>query len=281
MNVPLERCWAIAPGYVPELCVSSSRLEALQERRIDARPADDPLEIVADTVAVIPVRGILTRKRSIFQSIFGGYSMTEIRAAVVRASRDDRVRQIVLRIDSPGGTVSGTQELADAVGAAAQTKPVIAQVDGQATSAAYWVASQATEIRAGSMDLVGSIGVLAVYYDLSEAYSDGGIKPVVFSTGEHKAMGVPGVEITDEQVAQYQTLVDGMFADFQSAVQTGRKLGAATMQKYADARIVMARDATGELVDAVRTFEQTMAGILDRAGREQATRAARARLARS
>src|SRR5574338_41160 len=96
---------------------------------------------MAGDVAVVPLSGVLAKKMNLFADISGGTSTEMIGAAVRAAAADPKARAIVLAVDSPGGTVDGTQALAATVRAAAGAKPTVAWADGQAASAAYWVAA--------------------------------------------------------------------------------------------------------------------------------------------
>src|SRR5574340_440020 len=132
---------------------------------------------LAGDVAVVPLSGVLAKKMNLFADISGGSSTEMIGAAVRAAAADPKARAIVLAVDSPGGTVDGTQALAAAVRAAAGAKPTVAWVDGQAASAAYWVAAAADAVYAGAAtDVLGSIGVVATHKDISAAEAQMGIK---------------------------------------------------------------------------------------------------------
>jgi ClpP class serine protease len=110
-----------------------------------------------------------------------------------------------LDIDSPGGTVAGTPELAAAVSALDQKKPVYAFSSGLMASAAYWIASQARAIYATPSAQVGSIGVVQAVVDRSAAINAAGIKVEVFSVGKYKAMGAPGTPLTDDITLSRET----------------------------------------------------------------------------
>src|SRR5699024_4511213 len=127
-----------------------------------------------------------------------------IRAAVQSAMADDAVDNIVLVIDSPGGSTAALSDLGDTIAWAREHKTIISQVDTMAASAAYYVAAQTSKIYAGRMDLVGSIGVRMTLYDYSKAFGDAGIKAIPIDTGEFKSAGEIGTEITEAQIAEFQ-----------------------------------------------------------------------------
>ena len=110
---------------------------------------------VMDGVAIINLQGTMMKHLS---SMEEGASTVKVRHALRSAVRDSMVNSIVLRIDSPGGTVAGTKDLADDVRRANEKKRVVAYVEDMCASAAYFVASQADQIYVNDMAVVGSIG---------------------------------------------------------------------------------------------------------------------------
>ena len=116
---------------------------------------------MSGSTATIPVGGVILRKVPEFFSFFGieATSTEEIDALIRMAMADDQVTDIRLNINSPGGTIAGVDELAATIRKARDTKPIKAVVQDLAASAAYWIASQATEIEASRTSFIGSIGV--------------------------------------------------------------------------------------------------------------------------
>jgi len=214
-----------------------------------------------DKIAIVELSGPLMKQVS---SLSGGTSTVQARAQIHRAARDDSVAAIVLRIDSPGGTVSGTQDLADEVAAAAKRKPVVAYIEDLGASAAYWIASQASKVYAANKTtLVGSIGTYAVLYDMSARAAMLGVKVHVIRAGDHKGAGTPGTEITPEQLARWQTIVGSLNEQFLQGVAQGRKLPLARVQQLAtgDVHVGEAAQALG-LIDGVQSFDATLAQLI-------------------
>lgn len=219
--------------------------------------------VAVDFTAVIPVMGVLMRREGTFQPYIT--DVDDVRAAVNAAANDPKVRNIVMVIDSPGGSVEGLHELGQAVASAAKSKPVIAQVEGMAASAGFYIASQASKVFAGPADTVGSIGTVLVVTDMSKMAEQMGIRVVVISTGEFKGTGTPGTELTDSQEAYLQGIVDAYFADFKQAVRKGRKMSKEDVDAAADGRIFMAKDALRMgLIDGISSLEQTLSGFVDK-----------------
>lgn len=222
-----------------------------------------PLQIVGST-AVVSIKGPMVKSLPPLIAEFCPNSMavtTRIENAIDAALSDNKISEIVLWIDSPGGSVDGTVELADAIQEAASQKRIVAQVDGMAASAAYWVASQANEIVASRSSLVGSIGVFAVLYDQSEQYEREGIKVIPVTTGTYKGAGIAGTKISKEIVADQQRIVDGYFQEFKNAVLRGRVgLTADQVDAVADGRVFIAgtEGLAQGLVDRIGTMKSTL-----------------------
>lgn len=269
--------WAV---YEPATGDISARLRAYVAR-ITAGPVDDaarqglPVQMVGAT-AVIPLMGMMIRRAGPIGRMFGLAGTDDVREAITAALNDEEVRQIVLRVDSPGGSVSGLDQIADVMNEA--SKPIIAQVEGMCASAAYYVASQADRIYVGRNDLVGSIGTRVMLYDYSKAFDDMGVEAVPIDTGEYKSAGALGTEITESQRAEFQRIVDFYFADFLDTVGRGRNMDAEQVREWADGRMFTPQQAIdGRLVDGIRTLDETMEEMRESAG-GRSTDAARARL---
>jgi signal peptide peptidase SppA len=211
------------------------------------------------SVAVIKILGTLMKS----QSSFGGTSTVQLRRDIRQAAADPNVSGILLAIDSPGGTVAGTADLAADVRAARKQKPVWAHIDDLGASAAYWVASQTDAIYANSPTaLVGSIGTLMTVYDVSVAAEREGVKALVFATGPLKGAGAPGSVVTDEQRAYFQGLVDDAQTAFDSAVRGGRGMNATQLTAVRTGAVFPASKAVDlKLIDGIRSLEKTVEAL--------------------
>jgi len=227
----------------------------------DASRAEQPYDaeghpyIISDRIAVITLEGGLMKQ----WSKYGGTSTTWARAAIRHADRNDEVDAIMIHIDSPGGTAAGTAELGDDV--RNTEKPIHAHIDDLGASAAYWAASQADLISINRAGFAGSIGTYAVIHDESGYAEMNGIKVHVISTGPYKGAGEPGTEITEEQLAEWQSVVDKHFAHFAAAVRRGRSAlrAKAHFNKVSDGRIFDSKDSRElGLVDRVESFDTAM-----------------------
>ena len=170
--------------------------------------------------------GPLIRRPDALESwLFGAVDTEEAIAALHEATERPEVEAILLDIDSPGGTVNGTPELAEAVADASRQKYVYAFSAGLMCSAAYWVGSQADAVYASPSARVGSIGVIIPFLDSAEAFERAGLHMEVFASGKFKGIGLPGTSLTDEQRELLQGEVEEIFADFRAAVLSrGRQI---------------------------------------------------------
>jgi signal peptide peptidase SppA len=186
----------------------------------------NPLLSVENGIASVRVHGPLMRQPDLFSVLlFGATDMDQVSAAISEAVEREDVDALLLDIDSPGGTVNGTPELGQAIADAAKRKTVYAFSAGQMSSAAYWIASQADAIYATPSARVGSIGVLLPFVDSTEKLRNQGIKVEVFAAGKFKAMGTPGVSLTEEQRELIQSDIEEIAADFKAAVLArGRRI---------------------------------------------------------
>ena len=194
--------------------------------------AESPLLTIEDGIGVVAIEGPILRKPDLFARIFfGATSAEDIGEALREAGERDDIKAVFLNIDSPGGTVAGTPELAAAVKALNGSKPVYAFSSGLMCSAAYWIASQARAIYATPSAQVGSIGVVQAVIDNTAALDKAGLKVEVFSVGKYKAMGAPGTPLTDDQRELIQSNLAEIAAEFHDAVLSrGRAIPSEAME---------------------------------------------------
>lgn len=266
--------WAV---YEPAF----TQLSAMIKKGIESGIVDDAnrygLKIQrSGDIAIVSLTGPMVKNESYLTDYYGFSSTVSTQRAIEAAASDGEVNSIVLRIESPGGSVAGLYELGEAVSKAAKIKPVIAQVSDMAASAAYYVASQATEIRINQMGMVGSIGTRLMMYDYSKAYEDAGIKAIPIDTGEFKSAGAEGTVVTDAQIADFQRIVDAYFKDFVQKVAVGRGMTEDQVLKVADGRMFFADEAISfGLVDQISTLDQTLSGLKQERARRTSTAQAR------
>ena len=269
MKVPelLAAPWAIArPAYeaIVQVAREGGGVQEAKARAIGLTPEamlrlsgeqpHDELD-VRDGVAVIPVRGYLTR-RSYWRGDRASYEW--IGARLEEALGRYNVKAIVFEVDSGGGEVNGTEELASKIRAARGRKPITAYVLGQAASAAYWIASAASRVVVGRTSMVGSVGVIWSYIDWSKYDARIGIEEIaiVSSQSPDKALDPK----TEHGRSRVQTTVDQLAGVFVGDVARNR--GKSDEQVIADFGqgwvLVGAEAVSAGMADRVGTFDQAI-----------------------
>ncbi len=194
----------------------------------DLLPANKPFENrkyeSSGNIGVIPILGTLLRRTNGLQAQSGLSSYSDIQQMLQNAVADNSVKGILLDIDSPGGEAGGVFDLADQIFAARKIKPVWAVANDQAFSAAYALAAAAERIYVTRTSGVGSIGVIAVHLDQSQADKDAGLKYTAIYAGARKNDLSPHNELTDPARNALQAEVDRVYALFVNSVATYRKL---------------------------------------------------------
>lgn len=224
-------------------------MEIAEER---SKPA---ASVTEDGIGLIDLSGMMMKGAS----KFGNVDTVATRQAVRTMADAPEVRGIVIRVDSPGGTFAGTDDLAGEVARAAKVKPVYAQVEDLAASAAYYVASQATAIFSHAPGQIGSIGTLLVVEDTSQASEAAGIKVHVIATGEYKGAVVDGAPIQNATLEYLGERIQQVNAFFQTAVKKGRGLTDKKMEAVSDGRVWFAAEALLlGLIDGVQSMDDTI-----------------------
>lgn len=247
-----DAIWAIHPAKLDEIntfiemrlngkvSIDEEAEEALSGK--NGNKADATYEI-RDGVAVIPVYGTLMKRANIFTRFSGGTSYQLLRRDIEMALEDWAVRGIVLDVDSPGGTVDGVFELTDFLMESRGRKPIIAVADGNMASAAYLLSSAVDKIFVGQGANVGSIGVAATHYDLSERDKQAGIKRTEIFAGRYKRMGTDSEPLSQEAREYLQSRVDYYYTMFVEAVARNRGITSEEALLMADGRIFIGRQA--------------------------------------
>ena len=249
-----ETMWAIEQSSFEEMCGQLAQID-LSAISIPNRAQSAKYRTIGRS-ALIEINGVMEKYRSLFGILFGGTSTIDVQNQVNAAAADPQIEHIVLHIDSPGGTVAGTADLADAVYRARQAKPVSAFISDRGASAAYHVASQANQIIANSTAMVGSVGVITYLVDMSALFKKRGLRAIAIGSGKYKAIGAPGTEVSEEQQAEIQRMVDSAAQQFIGAVRRGRGSRIKNFDEVSTARVFRGHEAQqAGLVDLISTFD--------------------------
>lgn len=202
---------------------------------------DDP------EVVYIPMRGVIAATEldeGLFADSVSDYAnaLRSIRAA----TRDRDVRGICLMLDTPGGTVTDSDVMADALRrfrAAGKDRFVLVLMGSMCCSGGYYVAAEADYVMAHPTTMTGSIGVIMSGYNAAELAKKIGVKSVVIASGDNKALLDPFEPVNPEHVKILKRPVEQDYDRFLSIVAKGRKLPKDKVRPLADGRILSAQDA--------------------------------------
>jgi signal peptide peptidase SppA len=268
--------WAIQPEklleiqaiYATHLRGEKIDLDAVEKRL--GRPLNNATQSyeIRDGVAIIPIQGVIAKRMNLMSEISGGVSSEMVGRDIKQAISDPAITAIVLSIDSPGGTVDGTQALAAIVASARGVKPIAAWTDGCMCSAAYWIGASADAIFAAADTVqVGSIGVVASHTDISGKQAAAGIKTTEIAAGKYKRVASQYGPLTEDGLASIQAQVDYLYSIFVADVAKARSVSEEkVIQDMADGRVFIGQQAVAAgLVDGVSTLDALIASLNQRA----------------
>lgn len=274
----INSMWAMDAGRLDELqglYYAHTRHEKADLKAWEAitgRPQGSEREPyqLKDGVAVIPIQGVMTKVDSAWNRICGMTSTALVQQDLQAALDDPQVHSVLLWIDSPGGMVDGTQELADAVFAARSQKPILALGDGCMCSAAIWVGAAAEQVFITSdTTLVGSVGVVTSHTDISQQEAQAGRKTKVLTSGRFKAIDHQHAPLSQEGEAYIQARLDYLGSIFVDSIAKFRGVSVDTvLADMADGRVFLGQQAVeAGLVDGV----STMANLIAQLNQERTT----------
>jgi protease IV len=178
----------------------------------------------------------------------------------LRKATDDRnVKAIVLRVNTPGGTPVAAEEIIYQMNKTRATKPIVVSMGDMATSAGYFVSSNADRIVANPDTFTGSIGVIWVFKNKSKYYGDEGVNYYVAKSGNFKDLGSDWRGLSNDEKDYVQKIINESYTRFITSVAQGRNLSVDYVRSIADGRIYTGSDAKdmglvdelGGLYDAV------------------------------
>lgn len=271
----MQSPWAILPEKLMEIrdiYLAHAKGQKIDLKEVEAK-IHKPLENeqarieITDSVAVIPIHGVLSKRMNMLSDISGGASTELIGQDLRQAIKDPEVKEILLDIDSPGGTVDGTAELATMIFEARDKKPITAFTDGDMTSAAYWIgAASSRVVISGDTTHVGSIGVIATHVDVSESEKQMGVKTTEITAGKFKNFGSRHEPLSKEGVEYFQEKVDYLYSVFVGEIAKFRGVSEdQVLKNMADAKIFIGRQAIeAGLVDEVQSREKLIGELSTR-----------------
>jgi len=250
-----RRTWVVVVLVVVILALSIAACALLWRA---AGAAGTPSVGFGDAVGVIPVEGVIAsgfpnRMTSSSGTVYSGRVIEYLK----QAEADSSIKAIVLRVDSPGGGVVGSDEIHQQM--LAMTKPVVVSMGEMAASGGYFISAPADEIFANRNTLTGSIGVISQFIHLEEFLAKNGVSVTTIVSGEFKDSGSMFEEMSAEDEAIWQAIIDDAFEDFVGVVAEGRGMSEAEVLEVADGRVFTGEqaqqvglvDSLGNLPDAI------------------------------
>lgn len=259
--------WSVRPETLATLrsLASNDLLAESAEGNVARQQAAlRPPLVATGGVAVIPLRGLITPRPTLFSILFGGGGgLVSWREAFRDALSNDDIAAVLIDVDSPGGSTDLVAETGEEIRAARGTKPIVAIANTWAASAAYWIASQADELVVTPSGEVGSIGVFALHEEFSKMEERLGITTTLIRAGRYKAEANPYEPLTEEARDAIQATVDEFYEMFVTAVAKGRDASVGDVRNgYGEGRMVTASRAVElGMADRVATFEDTVARL--------------------
>ena len=198
-------------------------------------------------VAVLPISGVITESDATIEQLR-------------KFAKDDSVKAIVIRINSPGGGVGPSQEIHEEVRKLKGKKPVVASMGALAASGGYYIACAADRIYANPGTITGSIGVIMQFVNVKELVEKIGVKGMTVKSGEFKDVGSPLREMSPAERSLLQAVIDNVHGQFIAAVAEGRQIEPRDVRAIADGRIFSGEQALAlKLVDAIGNQEDAVA----------------------
>lgn len=224
-----------------------------------------------DFIAVVPIEGTIQaspESTSMFETTVG-YDHDMLMEYVDKLMKNDSNKGMILRMDTPGGTVYEADELYLKIKEYKEKtgRPIWVYMESYCCSGGVYIASVADEQYANRITTTGSIGVIMSTYDMSGLYEKLGIKEVNIVSAKNKDMGSTGKPMTKEQLAIYQSVVDEYYQRFVEIVAEGRNMTVDQVKKLADGRIYTATQAVENgLIDGIKTSEEFDAYVKEKSG---------------
>ncbi len=200
-----------------------------------------------EKIAIIEIKGVLLDPQPTIEKL-------------IRFRKNNEVKAIILRIDSPGGGVGPAQEIYAEVKRTQKVKKVVASVGSVAASGGYYIACAADTIIANPGSITGSIGVIVESLNVEELLKKIGLRSNVIKSGKHKDIGSPMRPMTEEDRRLLQGVLDSIHEQFIQAVAEGRSLPVEKVRPLADGRIFSGEQAKSlGLIDALGNLEDGIA----------------------
>ncbi len=234
---------------------------AIKSGKTDSDTSDSSggsLMKLKDRIEVINLNGPIVDKdeEGLFSMNRSPYSSVK---KLKKILKNDKVKGVLIRINSPGGTVGTSQEICQAVSQVAAEKPVVTSMGDICASGGYYIACASNKIVANPGTLTGSIGVIFNMMNVKGLADKVGIEPKVIKSGPYKDIASMFRPMTEDERKILQDLIDDSYDQFVTAVSQGRKMKMEVVKKLADGRIYSGRQALKNgLVDKLGSYNDAL-----------------------
>ena len=202
--------------------------------------------IIGEKIAFIDIQGTILKSEKILKII-------------EKCERDPKIKGVILKINSPGGSVAATYEIYESLKKLKEKKKIIVYLENIATSGGYYLALVGDKIVANPGAIIGSIGVRIDIPIVEGLFKKLGIKYEVIKSGKYKDIGSPFRDLTPKERALFEELINDVYADFFAKVKEARKMSEESLRKIADGRIFSAKKAKDfGLIDTLGTFNTAL-----------------------
>lgn len=211
--------------------------------------------------------GIVEAKGTIGEAAPSGVDADKVVKLLRKYERDDDIKAIVLRVDSPGGAVAPSQEIHDAIKRIKARKKVVVSMGTLAASGGYYISAPADRIYAEPGTLTGSIGVIFMHFNVRGLLEWAKVDQTTLKTGKYKDTLSPFRPLHDSDREEIQSLSDDVYGQFVQAVAQGRNLPESRVREIAEGRIYTGKKAKElKLVDELGGFDDAVAAAWELAG---------------
>lgn len=239
-------------------------VEPLKEKRIAGKGRDK--------ILLMDISGLISEEEEGLAGEPG--IVARIKEELTKASKDDKIKAIILRINSPGGTVTASDIIYHELMRYKEKNnvKVTASIMDLGASGAYYIAQSADKIVAHPTSVLGSIGVIMIKLDVEELLGKIGVEATPIKSGDKKDMGSPFRALTPEEQGIFQSIIDSMYERFLSVIVKGRGMELARVKKIADGRIYTAEQAKDiGLIDGIGYLDDTIEMTKREAGIDSAS----------
>jgi protease-4 len=222
--------------------------------------ASDAETTVGARVGIVEAKGAIGDGQS-------GVDADKVVKLLKKYEKDDDIKAIVMRVDSPGGAVAPSQEIHDAVKRIKSRKKIVVSMGNLAASGGYYISAPADRIYAEPGTLTGSIGVIFMHFNVRGALEWAKVEETTFKSGKYKDTLSPFRPVADSDREEIQSLSDDIYGQFVKAVAEGRGLPEPKVRELAEGRIYTGRRARElKLVDELGGLDDAVAAAWQLAG---------------